>query len=146
MHFRFSGLLDTHPELLKKKLYMLFKVVSYVLYYKLLMELMDKCIRKKTGKLQNNLTLQRNRATCRTLNTLFWHGMPEAKTIKAAKYCWLTWCICKFVIHWQRFAPITGNDHSKTIHVPWNAFKEVLWKSSFISLRCLIIIHCKFLV
>lgn len=71
MHFRFSGLLDTHPELLKKKMYMLFKVVSYVLYYKLLMDLMDKCIRKKTGKLQNNLTLQRNRATCRTLNTLF---------------------------------------------------------------------------
>lgn len=38
MHFRFSGLLDTDPDLLKKKLYMLFKVVSYVLYYKLLMD------------------------------------------------------------------------------------------------------------
>lgn len=61
--------------------------------------------------------MQRNKVTCRTLNTPFLRGVPEASANKAVKHCWLTRRICKFVIHWQRFVPITGNVHGTTISV-----------------------------
>lgn len=47
IHFRFSGPLDIHLESSKKKLYILFKVASYILYYKLLKDLMDNALERK---------------------------------------------------------------------------------------------------
>lgn len=68
IHFRSSGLLDTREP--SKKEVLCAKVASYVLYYKLLKDLMDNALERKQANYRINLMLQRNRATCRTLNTI----------------------------------------------------------------------------
>lgn len=47
MNFRFSVLLDTQPEHSKGKADMLLKVASYILYHKLLKNLMDNVLERK---------------------------------------------------------------------------------------------------